>query len=576
MVLVRQSKKNRAGRALKRRNWVAPGAGFATVGREMGMGVLMLRPSKDYRSLISNFSWEVPARFNIGRPVAESSPADSLALIEVDADLKRRDWRFGEVLAAANRLANGLTALGARRGDRVGILLAQSAACAISHLAVYRAGLIAVPLFGLFGPEALEYRLSDCGARFAITDLDGLPKLLEIRGRLPALSQILVPSGRAQSGTVDFDRLIAEGSDRFEAVDTAAEDPALIIYTSGTTGQPKGALQAHRTLLGHLPGVELPHDFFPHPNDCFWTPADWAWIGGLLDVLLPSWFHGVPVVAHRMSKFDPERAYALMSRFGVRNVFLPPTAAKLMRQAPAPRSRPALRTVASGGETLGAELLDWGRATFNVTINEFYGQTECNLVVANNARLFPVKPGSMGRAIPGHEVSVIDGDGRPLPPGEMGTVAIRRPDPVMFLGYWNRPEATAAKFVGDWLVTGDQARLDEDGYLWFSGRDDDLITSSGYRIGPGEIENCLLRHPAVAMVAVVGVPDPVRTEVVKACVVLKPGIDPTDPLKAELQQFVRSRLAAHEYPRILEFRGSLPLTATGKIIRRELRNPHVG
>ncbi|HYR55182.1 MAG TPA: AMP-binding protein, partial [Myxococcaceae bacterium] len=331
-----------------------------------------------------------------------------------------------------------------------------------------------------------------------------------------------------------------------------------------------------RTLLGHLPGVELPHDFFPQPNDCFWTPADWAWIGGLLDALLPSWFHGVPVVAHRMAKFDPEQAYELMSRFGVRNIFLPPTAAKLMRQAPAPRSRPALRTVASGGETLGAELLDWGRATFNVTINEFYGQTECNLVVANNSRLFPVKPGSMGRPIPGHDVSVIDGEGQPLPPGEMGTIAIRRPDPVMFLGYWNRPDATAAKFVGDWLVTGDQARRDEDGYLWFSGRDDDLITSSGYRIGPGEIENCLLRHPAVAMVAVVGVPDPVRTEVVKACVVLKPGIDPGDALKAELQQFVRSRLAAHEYPRIVEFRSSLPLTATGKIIRRELRNPHVG
>ncbi len=536
----------------------------------------MLRPSKDYRSLTSDFSWEIPSRFNIGRAVAENPPAASLALIEIDGEFKRRDWRFGEVLAAANRLANGLTALGARRGDRAGILLAQSAACAISHVAVYRAGLIAVPLFGLFGPEALEYRLSDCGARFAITDLDGLPKLIELRERLPALSQILVPSGRGQSQTIDFDRLIAEGSDRFEAVDTAAEDPALIIYTSGTTGQPKGALQAHRTLLGHLPGVELPHDFFPQPNDCFWTPADWAWIGGLLDVLLPSWFHGVPVVAHRMAKFDPERAYELMSRFGVRNIFLPPTAAKLMRQAPTPRSRPALRTVASGGETLGTELLDWGRATFNLTINEFYGQTECNLVVANNSRLFPVKPGSMGRPIPGHEVSVIDGEGQPLPPGEMGTVAIRRPDPVMFLGYWNRPDATAAKFVGDWLVTGDQARRDEDGYLWFSGRDDDLITSSGYRIGPGEIENCLLRHPAVAMVAVVGVPDPVRTEVVKACVVLKPGIDPGDALKAELQQFVRSRLAAHEYPRIVEFRSSLPLTATGKIIRRELRNPHVG
>ncbi len=531
----------------------------------------MLQPSNDYRSLFRDFAWKIPPRFNIGRAVAEAAPADALALIEISADGKRRDWRFGEVLAAANRLANALTTFGAHRGDRVGILLAQSAACAISHVAAYRAGLVAVPLFGLFGPEALEYRLIDCGARFVIADLEGLPKLLEIRERLSELRQILVVSGRGQNGTIDFDLALDEASDRFETVDTAADDPALIIYTSGTTGQPKGALHAHRVLLGHLPGVELPHDFFPQAGDCFWTPADWAWIGGLLDVLLPSWFHAVPVVACRMSKFDPERAYDLMARLEVRNIFLPPTAAKLMRQVPAPKSRPLLRTVASGGETLGAELLDWARTTFHVTINEFYGQTECNLVVGNNAALFPVKPGSMGRPIPGHEVAVIDSEGRRLPPGEMGTIAIHRPDPVMFLGYWNRPDGSSAKFIGDWLVTGDQAHLDDEGYVWFAGRDDDLITSAGYRIGPGEIENCLLRHPCVAMAAVVGAPDPVRTEVVKACVVLKPGVIETERLKAELQDFVRVRLAAHEYPRIVEFRSSLPLTATGKIIRRALR-----
>ena len=532
---------------------------------------LMLRAAEDYRSVVRVFLWEVPPRFNIGRAVTELPPAQSLALIEISGDGGRRDWRFGDILAAANRLANGLTSLGARPGDRVGILLSQSAACAICHVAVYRAGLIAVPLFALFGPEALEYRLRDCGARFAVSDLEGLAKLLEIRQRLPELGGILVASGRGQSDTIDLDGLMERGSDRFDAVDTSAEDPALIIYTSGTTGPPKGALHAHRALLGHLPGVELPHDFFPRAGDCFWTPADWAWIGGLLDVLLPSWFHGVPVVACRMAKFDPNRAYELMHQLRVRNVFLPPTAAKLMRQVGAPKLRPELRTVASGGETLGAELLDWGRATFGLEINEFYGQTECNLVVGNNAALFPVRAGSMGRPIPGHEVAVIDDAGKRVAPGEMGTVAVRRPDPVMFLGYWNRPDATAAKFVGDWMTTGDQARIDEEGYLWFCGRDDDLITSSGYRIGPGEIENCLLGHPAVAMAAVVGVPDPVRTELVKACIVLKPGTQPSDALKAELQQFVKARLAAHEYPRIVEFRSSFPLTATGKIIRRALR-----
>src|SRR5262245_22696282 len=265
----------------------------------------MLRPSKDYASLVKGFSWEIPARFNIGRAVAEQPPADALALIEVSANGERRDWRFGDVLTAANRLANGLTALGAQRGDRIGILLGQSAACAISHVAVYRAGLIAVPLFRLFGPDALQYRLSDCSARFVIADAESLPKLAAIRDQLPALPKVIVAGGRGQGDAVDFDQLVAGGSAAFEAVDTDANDPALIIYTSGTTGPPKGALHAHRVLLGHLPGVELPHDFFPQPGDCFWTPADWAWIGGLLDVLLPSWFHGVPVVAHRMTKFDP-------------------------------------------------------------------------------------------------------------------------------------------------------------------------------------------------------------------------------------------------------------------------------
>jgi acetyl-CoA synthetase len=261
------------------------------------------------------------------------------------------------------------------------------------------------------------------------------------------------------------------------------------------------------------------------------------------------------------------------SEHGIRNAFLPPTALKLMRQVSEPRRRWAygLRSIGSGGETLGAELLDWGRETFGLTINEFYGQTECNLVVSNCAGLMPVRPGSIGRPVPGHEVAVIDAEGRELPPGGTGDIAVRAPDPVMFLRYWNRPEATAEKFRGDWLVTGDLGRRDEDGYLWFVGRSDDVITSAGYRIGPGEIEDCLIKHPAVAMAAVVGVPDPVRTEVVKAFIVPAPGVVPTEALKAEVQDFVRTRLAAHEYPRLVEFVDSLPMTTTGKIMRRVLR-----
>jgi acetyl-CoA synthetase len=324
-------------------------------------------------------------------------------------------------------------------------------------------------------------------------------------------------------------------------------------------------------LLGHLPGVEYPHDGFPQAGDRFWTPADWAWIGGLLDVLLPAWHHGVPVVAYRARKFDPAETLDLMARHHVRNVFMPPTALKLLRRSGVRHAGLALRTVASGGESLGDDLLDWGRDVFGLTINEFYGQTECNLVLGNGRGLPPIRPGWTGTAIPGHTVDIVDEDGRVLPPGETGSIAIRRPDPVMFIGYWRNEAATLAKFRGDWLVTGDLGMRDAAGYFRFVGRDDDVITSGGYRIGPGEIEACLQRHPAVAMAAAVGMPDAIRTELVKAVIVLNDTHRPSDALAAEIQDFVRTRLAAHEYPRIVEFATELPMTATGKIIRRALR-----
>jgi acetyl-CoA synthetase len=356
-------------------------------------------------------------------------------------------------------------------------------------------------------------------------------------------------------------------------VKTKADDPALIIYTSGTTGPPKGALHAHRVVLGHVPGVEFFHNFFPLKDDLYWTPADWAWIGGLIDVLFPSWHHGIPVVAYRAKKFDPEQAFHFISKYGIRNAFMPPTALKMMRQVKEPRKRfdYAMRTIACGGETLGEELLDWGKEVMRLTINEFYGQTEVNLVVGNCGEIMEIKRGSMGKSIPGHRVEVVDEAGNVLPPGVIGEVAIQRPDPVMFLNYWRNPQATEEKFIGDWSLTGDLAKKDEAGYFWFVGRKDDLITSSGYRIGPAEIEDCLIKHPAVTMAAVIGSPDKVRGEIVKAFIVLKPEITPSPALQEEIQNFVKTRLAAHEYPREIEFVQELPMTTTGKIMRRELR-----
>ncbi|HEV7370495.1 acyl-CoA synthetase [Arenibaculum sp.] len=532
----------------------------------------MLTPAASYDELTRRFAWRVPGRYNIGVDACDRHAADPdrVALVFEGEDGAVRKYTFLELMRLSNRLANVLDAQGVRRGDRLAVLLPQAPETAVAHLAGFKAGLITVPLFTLFGEEALEYRLADSGARALVTDAAGAARIAAIRDRLPDLRTVLCIDG-APAGTRDFHTLLDAASDAFRPVDTAADDPAVIIYTSGTTGNPKGALHAHRVLLGHLPGVEMPHEFFPQPGDLFWTPADWAWIGGLFDVLMPAWHHGAPVLAHRFRKFDPERAADLMARHGVRNTFLPPTALKLMRQADIGHPGLRLRSIGSGGETLGGELLDWGRRVFGLTINEFYGQTECNLVVANCAGLMEVRPGSMGRPVPGHEVAVVDPEGNPLPVGETGAIAVRRPDPVMFLGYWNRPEATAEKFAGDWLLTGDLGRRDEDGYLWYVGRDDDVITSAGYRIGPGEIEECLMRHPAVALAGVVGVPDPIRTERVKAFVVLRPGRSGDEALAREIQDFVKTRLAAHEYPREVEFVDELPMTATGKIMRRALR-----
>ncbi|PTM41310.1 acyl-CoA synthetase [Bosea sp. 124] len=536
----------------------------------------MLERRATYAETAAHFAWRIPGRFNIGVAACDRHADGSgrPALIYEDPDTGIATISFDELKRSSSRIANMLRGHGVAPGERVGILLPQRPETAMAHMAIYKMGAIALPLFTQFGPDALEHRLQHSGASALITDAENIAKIETIRDALPDLRHIFVIGGE---GHLDLHAEMAKASRDFAPVDTGANDPALIIYTSGTTGKPKGALHAHRVLLGHLPGVQLPQEFFPQRGDLFWTPADWAWAGGLLDVLLPSLYFGVPVLASRARKFDPEAAFDLMARHKVRNAFLPPTALKLMRQVERPRERfdYAMRSIGTGGETLGADMLAWSRQTFGFEVNEFYGQTEANLIVSNCASLFPVVPGSMGRAVPGHRVAVISAEGEERPAGEQGLIAVARPDPVMMLEYWRQPEATAAKFVGDWLVTGDTGACDADGYFWFQGRDDDIISSGSYRIGPGDIEDCIIRHPAVLMVAVVGSPDPVRTEVVKAFVMPKPGNAPSDALAAEIQAFVRQRLAAYQYPREIEFVTELPMTATGKIRRKDLRDREV-
>jgi acetyl-CoA synthetase len=535
----------------------------------------MLKRADAYQAVYGSFQWKVPKYYNIGVDVCDKWAGERyrLALIYEDEKGTVSQYTFWDLQQLSNRLANALTAFGLKKGDRVGILLPQCPETALSHIALYKMGAVAIPLFTLFGPEALEYRLNNSGAKAVITDGANMEKILEIKDRLPELKTMILTRGQGPEGILDFWQSIEKGSAYFTPVKTKADDPALIIYTSGTTGPPKGALHAHRVLLGHVPGVEFFHNFFPRKEDLYWTPADWAWIGGLIDVLLPSWHHGVPVVAYRAKKFDPEQAFYFIAKYGIRNAFMPPTALKLMRQVKDPRARYdyRMRTIGCGGETLGEELLTWGKEVMGLTINEFYGQTEVNLVLGNCSEIMENKRGSMGRPIPGHRVEVINESGEVLSPGEVGEVAIQRPDPVMFLEYWGNPKATQEKYVGDWCLTGDLARKDEEGYFWFVGRKDDLISSAGYRIGPAEIEDCLIKHPAVSMAGVIGSPDEVRGEIVKAFIVLKPGVVPDGALKEDIQQFVKTRLAAHEYPREVEFLNELPLTATGKIMRKDLR-----
>jgi acetyl-CoA synthetase len=527
---------------------------------------------RDYQKLYAAFRWQIPAQYNIGIDACDKwalKEPDRIALV-VKQQKGFETVSYGRLMEDSSRLANALRANGIGQGDRVAIILPQTPETAISHFAAYKLGAIALPLAALFGVEALVYRLENSGARAAITNAAGLAKLYEIRDKLPELRIVLSVDGTAEQA-LGFHETLARASSSFTPIDTSPDDPALMIYTSGTTGPPKGALHAHRVLLGHLPGVELPHEFMPQPGDRMWTPADWAWAGGLLDVLLPALSLGVPVVAKKFDKFDPQEAFALMADAEIRNAFIPPTALRMLRSAGRPRQKLSLRTVGSGGESLGEETYAWGRDSLGLTINEFYGQTECNLVLSSCAAIGISKPGAIGKPVPGHTVAVIREDGTECRPGELGQIAVKRPNPVMFLEYWGGPEATQKKFIDDWMVTGDQGTFDEEGYVRFVGRDDDVITSAGYRIGPGEIEDCLIRHPAVALAAAVGKPDPLRTEIVKAFITLKPGFEPTNALATEIQDFVRTKLSAHEYPREVAFIDSMPMTTTGKVIRRLLR-----
>jgi acetyl-CoA synthetase len=533
-----------------------------------------------YAELYRSYRWSVPPRYNIAQACCGQWAADRsrFALYWEDESGATAAYSYWDVQMAANRLSNALAALGVKPRDRVALILPQRPETAIAYMAIFQLGAIALPLSHLFGPDAIEYRMNHAEASVALVEPTTIANLWAVKDRLPTLRHVIGVGGARETGVHAWEALLAKGGRSFRCADTSADDPAVIIYTSGTTGAPKGALEAHRLIIGNVSGFVHSHDFYPQRGDMFWSPADWAWAGGLFDALLPVWYHGMPILGYR-GRFDAEKSYYLLEKYGVRNAFLFPTALKLMMKAvPEPRRRYELnmRSIMSAGESVGVTLVDWAREQLGVTINEMFGQTEINYVVGNCHTAWPVKPGSIGRPYPGHRVAVIDEQGNELPPGELGEIAVNRNcngerDPVFFLEYWKNPQATREKFIGDWGCTGDQGKTDADGYLWYQGRSDDVIKSAGYRIGPAEIENCLVKHRAVMNAAVIGKPDETRGAIVKAYIVLAPGETPSAALIEEIQSHVRGRLAPYEYPREIEFIDALPMTTTGKVQRKELR-----
>jgi acetyl-CoA synthetase len=543
-------------------------------------------PHDRYAEIHAAYRWDVPTRFSIAEACCGRWATDRtrFALYWEDESGATAAFTFWDLEQQANRLANALSAMGVARGDKVALILPQRPETVVAHIAINRLGAVAVPLSFLFGPDALEFRLHDSETKVAFVDPQSLPNMAAIRERCPGIAHVVGVAGARESWITSWETLQDKGSRHFTPLPVAATDPAYLVYTSGTTGPPKGALMPQQCLIGNLPGFVHSHDGFPQLGDVFWSPADWAWTGGLMDALLPTLYFGQPIVGFR-GRFEPERAFALIEKYGVRNAFLFPTALKMMMKSfPQPRGRfdVNLRTIMSAGEAVGTAVFEWAQDALGVTINEMFGQTEMNYIVGNSHELWPAKPGSMGRPYPGHRIAVVDDDGNEVAADEIGEVAVNRiapdgtRDPVFFLEYFRNPEGTAKKFTGDWCRTGDLAKRDADGYLWYQGRADDMFKAAGYRIGPSEIENCLVRHPAVANAAVVPSPDETRGNVVKAFIVLAAGQAPTAALEDDIRQHVRKYLAPYEYPKEIEFIDALPMTTTGKVQRRVLRERERG
>ncbi|HEY6421341.1 MAG TPA: AMP-binding protein [Candidatus Binataceae bacterium] len=539
----------------------------------IGLKEQTVHGAKSFADARAKHRWQIPADYNVAIDCLDRHGAlrDRVALYYEDDEGHTARYTFGQMIEASNRFANALRGLGIRRGDVVAIHTPQRPETAIAHIACYRLGAVALPISKLFGPDAIRYRLENSAAKAILMEPETVEKMDAVpRAELPEFKHVIVAGG--SRGGLSFDELLAKGAPEFAMEKSSAEDPTLLMYTSGTTGNPKGVLHVARYVLGHN-GIDYSYNFL-RDGDLYYSPADWAWAGGLLDGLLAVWPYGIPVLAYRSkARFDPNVTMRILEKYGATVGLYPPTALKVLREVKSPRQKYQLklRCIVSGAEPVSPELARWVDEELKVEFNQGFGQTEANYFIGTCSALEKPALEPLGKAYPGHDVAIVSAEGIPVKAGEKGEIAIRRDSPVVMREYWKNPKAMSEKFKGEWLVTGDLGHMDEQGYVYFQGRADDVIKSSGYRIGPAEIEAKVMEHKAVASCAVIGVPDPQRGQAIKAFVKLLPGFQPSNELIKELQADVKKRLAAHEYPREIEFVDDFPVTVTGKIMRRELR-----
>ncbi|ACP54782.1 AMP-binding protein [Saccharolobus islandicus] len=527
---------------------------------------LRILGTDDYDVLYREFRWNIPEYFNMGEAISRNK--EDIAIIYRDDEGNRSETSYSELNSLSNQIANFLSELGVKRGESVGVMMGPRPETASTIVGIYKLGAIALSMTPLFGIDSANYRIQHSGAKVLLTDREDIIRELK--------AQIKVSF---DNGNYTFND-VKKSSSSFTPVKTKSSEPAHMLYTSGTTGLPKGVVLSHAAVLAHIPWYQFVFEMAPREDDVFSQLADWGWIAGILDVVVPSLYFGKPLVAYnRGGRLDPKRVMEVLEDTKATCFFAPPTALNIIMKSVNPKEYDLkLRAIASGGSVVTFDLIKWSRESLGAPLNVGYGQTEANVLTGTNSKIMPIKileekrgGNLLGKPIPGHIIEIVDENLSVLPPNQVGEIAVKLPDPIVMIEYYKNPEATAKKIRGGFLLTGDLGWKDEYGYIWFKSRSDFLIKSSGYRIGPEEIEFVINQHPAVLESAVIGKEDPVRGEIIKAFIVLKPSYEPNEKLKQEIIDLVKLRLAAYAYPKEIEFVNEIPKTESGKIKRVELK-----